>query len=92
MIVRTHLNSLFDSLLEQNLLRIIDPFSQVEISHIAKIINIPEKNVEMKLSKMILDKTLNGILDQGTGCLVVLEAQKEDVTSAFIFRNLMISP
>lgn len=32
-IVRAHLNSLYDSLLEQNLCRIIEPFSHVQVKY-----------------------------------------------------------
>jgi len=72
-IVHSHLSELYDNLLEQNLCRIIEPYSCVEIAHVAKLINIDKSVIEKKLSQMILDKKLLGILDQGADCLTVFD-------------------
>lgn len=72
-IIRTHLDSLYDDMLEQNLLRIIEPYSRVQVTHIARKINLLQDLIEKKLSQMILDKKFNGILDQELGILIIFE-------------------
>jgi 26S proteasome regulatory subunit N6 len=79
-IVRAHLDSLYDTMLEQNLCRIIEPYSRVQVSFIATTIKLPVHQVEKKLSQMILDKKLSGILDQGDGVLIVFEEVPIDKT------------
>ncbi|GMH92128.1 hypothetical protein TrST_g6587 [Triparma strigata] len=78
LLINHHIHILYEQLLESNLLRIIEPFSCVEISHVASLIEMPVTVVERKLSTMILDGKLNAILNQGEGQLIVHEAKDED--------------
>merc|ERR1719171_2145846 len=48
-VVQNHLKALYDNLLEQNLVRIIEPYSRVQIAHVAETINLPYDIVEKKL-------------------------------------------
>jgi len=76
--INSHLKDLYAKLLEENLCRIIEPFSVVEIEQVAKMIGLPLNTIHKKLSQMILDKKFKGILDQGNGCLIVYEDKAED--------------
>lgn len=79
-IIQSHLDALYDNLLEQNLCRIIEPFSKVQVEHVATLIKLPLNVVEKKLSQMILDKKLHGILDQGDGVLILFDDSPLDKT------------
>merc|ERR1711963_1347253 len=79
-IVERHLDSLYQTMLEQNLCRIIEPYSRVQVKFVAEKINLPEPEVEKKLSQMILDKKFQGILDQETRVLIIFEATDRDET------------
>lgn len=79
-IIRSHLATLYDNMLEQNLCRIIEPYSRVQVEYIANTIHLSMDTVEKKLSQMILDKKFNGILDQGRGVLIIFEDTSIDKT------------
>ncbi|RJE26274.1 hypothetical protein PHISCL_01343 [Aspergillus sclerotialis] len=76
--IRNHLRKLYDAMLEQNLIKVIEPFSRVELDHIAKMVGLDTQQVERKLSQMILDKVIIGVLDQGSGCLIVYDETERD--------------
>lgn len=79
-LTRSHFNALYDTLLESNLCKIIEPFECVELSHIAKMIGLDSQQVEGKLSQMILDKVFYGVLDQGNGWLYIFDTPHQDAT------------
>ncbi|KAF9047153.1 PCI-domain-containing protein [Hymenopellis radicata] len=78
--IRSHLAALYDTLLEQNLLRIVEPYSVIELEYVAECVGQGRQAVEAKLSQMILDKVFHGVLDQGRGCLLVFDEPKPDNT------------
>lgn len=77
-IIRSHLNDLYDSLYEKNLLKLFEPYSCIEISHISSVIGLPIESIESKISSMILDKKFYGVLDQSNGWLIIYDEPKID--------------
>jgi len=80
-IIKHHLTDLNETLLEQNICRILEPFSRVEISHVSELMELPLARIQSKLREMILDEKLNGTLDQGIGVLIVFD--KEQIRSTY---------
>jgi len=74
-----HLENLKNELIEKNLIKIIQPYSVVQIEYITNLIGLQLNEITMKISQMILDKKINGILDQGRGCLIIYDEVSHNV-------------
>ena len=47
-LIHLHLSELYDTMLQQNLCRLIEPFSCVEIAHVAELIGLEQHMIEKK--------------------------------------------
>lgn len=72
----SHLEYLYDLLLDSNIIKIIEPYSNVKIDFISNVLGFTNEVVEEKLRKMILDSTINGILDFVNQCLIINEEKE----------------
>ena len=77
-VLAVHIGNLYETLMENNLKKIIEPYSEVQISYIAEKIGLPLPSVQQKLSEMILDQKIEGTLDQGRGCLIMFEETEDN--------------
>ena len=92
-IVQSHVQDLYENLLELNLLKVIKPYSKVQLFHIAQSVNLSVAIVQAKLSEMILDKKINGTLDQGIGCLIVFDEVEQGelyVSASHMLTNMNV--
>jgi len=62
-VVGKTIDGMYNDMMEENLRRLVRPYSKVQTSHIAQKIDLPKEDVEKRLCKMILDHKLDGVLD-----------------------------
>ena len=72
-IAQRQLADMYDGLLEKHLLRIIQPYQRVQLGYLAELLLMDVAIVEARISQMILDKKLSGIVDQQHSCLIVFD-------------------
>merc|ERR1719221_361122 len=75
--ISEHFCLLFETLFEENLQLIIEPYNRVELSYLARLIDLPLAEVVIKLNQMIRKNSLAGTINQETGCLDVFVKKKE---------------
>ncbi|WUR02605.1 proteasome subunit RPN6 (RPN6) [Vairimorpha necatrix] len=73
----SHLGYLYDILLENNILKIIESYSVIYLDFICKELNFEMNEIEKRVRKMILDKEINGILNHSDMSLILYDS-KED--------------
>ena len=72
-IISRHIHRLYENLVTDNILKILKPYSRIEIEHIARLMKLSPKEIQIRLNKMILDRQLNATLDQGEGILTLFD-------------------
>ena len=75
-VVASNVKNLIDSLEEQHLLRIVKPYSAVQLTRIAELIKLDVDQVEAKLVQMILDQKLKASINQADGILNIFEDEE----------------
>lgn len=71
--IKSHLYFLYGVLFESNTMKIIEPYSNIKISTISNILGFSLHDVEEKIRKMILDRTINGTIDNVNGCIFLFD-------------------
>ena len=77
-VIARNMHSLIDNLEEQHLLRIVKPYSAVELARIAEMIELPVEQVESKLVQMILDQKLKASINQSAGVLNIFLDEEDN--------------
>lgn len=77
-VLQQEVHRLYEALLERNIIRLLQPYSVVEMKFIAEKLSLPQDKVEKKLAEMILDNKLRGTIDQGKAHMLVYEPERKE--------------
>lgn len=77
-VVRSSIDHLVESMAEQHLLRIVKPYSSVELSRISEMIRLPIEDVLDRLVHMILDQKLKASINQTEMILNIFEEEENN--------------
>jgi len=67
LLIKHHLHILQEQLLESNLIRIMEPYSCVELSHIASLMELPLSSIEKKIVSNDIGREVSGDFRSGQG-------------------------
>ncbi|PIC13841.1 hypothetical protein B9Z55_027444 [Caenorhabditis nigoni] len=70
-VVAVHSQNLERTMLEKEISRVIEPYSEIELSYIARVIGMTVPPTEKAIARMILDKKLMGSIDQHGDTVVI---------------------
>lgn len=79
-VVRRELTDMYDALTERHLLKLILPYHRVQIDYLATLLQQDYVDVELRISQLILDKQIHGIVDQEHRCLCIFDDADEQKT------------
>ncbi|KAF7683071.1 26S proteasome non-ATPase regulatory subunit 11 [Astathelohania contejeani] len=74
--ISEHFNYLYELLLDANIIKIVEPFSNIQISFISEKLEFEPEFIEERLRKLILDGDVNGIIDHASRSLIVYDNRK----------------
>ncbi|KAK6039012.1 PCI domain protein [Cooperia oncophora] len=79
-VVAAHSRELRDNMLEKEISRVIEPYSEVDLAHIVRCVGMNQKQIEKAISTMLLDKKFFGVIDQHSGTVRVYQTPHKDKT------------
>ncbi|KJH43501.1 PCI domain protein [Dictyocaulus viviparus] len=79
-VVSAHSKELRDNMLEKEISRVIEPYSEIDLLHIVRCVGMTNKQIEKALSMMLLDKKFFGVIDQHNGTLRIYQTPRKDIT------------
>ncbi|PIO66760.1 PCI domain protein [Teladorsagia circumcincta] len=79
-VVAAHSRELRDNMLEKEITRVIEPYSEIDLSHIVRCVGMNQKQIEKAISMMLLDKKFFGVIDQHNGTVRVYQTPHKDKT------------
>uniref|UniRef100_A0A8R1HL94 Probable 26S proteasome regulatory subunit rpn-6.2 n=1 Tax=Caenorhabditis japonica TaxID=281687 RepID=A0A8R1HL94_CAEJA len=80
-VVSVHSKNLERNMLEKEISRVVEPYSEIELSYIARVIGMTVAPVEKAIARMILDRKMYGSIHQHGDTVVI--HPKADLTKQF---------